>query len=173
MFKGFILAMLVGFTGTMMPIGAAAYEGTGKVLKFCRDTYITFWLPIFGEDRDYCTIADSYFFDGDDVSSDDGNQMDVIDVIKKVRRIFLTLPNAGQADGIVLGMVSDLEDCISSFPKYGETGTETPDWCHISPSDQSASFYSDKIHYKQESDKYALDDVLRAAERMFEKYSES
>ena len=171
MLKGFIFAILIGIMGTMTSISAAAYEGTGEVLKICRSTYIIFWLPIFGEDRDYCTIADSHFFDGDDVSSDDGHQMDVIDVIKKARRIFLNLPNAERAGGIVLSMIRDLEDCISSFPKYGQAGTKTPDWCHVSPSGQSASFYRNKTYYKQESGKYALLDVLYAAERMFGKYS--
>ena len=151
-FLAVIVAITVALSGNT--VQAASVDLTAK-LRLCRETYVRFWRPLFGEDRDYCHVFDK---EGD-VSDERGVQWDVIDVIDSVSR---SLAKEKHPD--LRSLASDLAQCVSTYPRDGRASTRYPDWCLVTPSKAMKTYFVGvKDDYSTVEARFSLPDVLEAA----------
>lgn len=92
-------------------------------------------VPLWLEDRDFCTIGHSPFFHGSDVSSKSGHQMDVIDVIEQIRPRFTHPKNSA----VQQAFSRDLQSCLRTYVEVQSMDEE--DYCTVSPSDRTAVYW--------------------------------
>ena len=89
-------------------------------------------VPLWLEDRDFCTVGHSPFFQYGDVSSKSGRQMDVIDIIEQIRPRFMHPRNSA----VQRAFSRDLQSCLVTYVEVQSTVTE--DYCTVTPSDRTA-----------------------------------
>lgn len=96
-----------------------------EVVQRCEESYVRFHLPFLGSDEDFCTGIQSDYIRGEDVSRRTGRQLDVIDLLKQVRTLFVHPKNPP----MVRAFARDLEQCIDTYYDHGST--RFPDNCRI------------------------------------------
>ena len=114
-------------------------------------------VPLWLEDRDFCTIGHTPFFYGSDVSFKSGMQMDVIDVIEQVRPRFTDLGNSEAQRAFS----RDLHSCVRTYVEV--ESIERQDYCRVTPGDRTARYW--RIRPGKER-KVPLSRVLRVVYRM-------
>ena len=152
--RGFIFSIIViavALSGTVQakPIDLAAQ------LKLCHETYMKFWRPILGEDRDYCHV----FANDGDVSDDRGVQWDVIDVIHSASNSLAKVKHQ-----VFRHLAVDLAQCVDTYPRDGRASTRHPDWCLVTPSAATSKYFNRvKDDYSSITYQWSLPNVLEAA----------
>ena len=114
-------------------------------------------VPLWFEDRDFCTIGHTPFFYGADVSYRSGMQMDVIDIIKQVRSRFTDLGNSKAQRAFS----RDLRSCVRTYVEV--ESVEREDYCKVRPGDRTASYWRMRPGKER---KVPLSRVLRVACRL-------
>ena len=111
----------------MLGIAATAWGQASlrEVVERCGKSYVLFHLPLFGSDEDFCTSIQSHYVVGDDVSRRPGRQLDIIDLLKQVRILFIHPANPP----LLHAFARDLEQCIDTYYDHGST--RFPDHCRI------------------------------------------
>ena len=114
-------------------------------------------VPLWLEDRDFCTIGHTPFFSGADVSFKPGKQLDVIDVIEQVRSRFTDSRNSR----VRRAFSRDLRTCVRTYVEV--QSVERKDYCKVMPGDRTASYWRMR---PGEVRKVPLSRVLRVAYRL-------
>ena len=137
------------------PIGHDQLSLRGA-LADCLSSYYVYSnpVPLWLEDRDFCTIGHTPFFSGADVSAKPGKQMDVIDVIGQVRWRFTDSGNTR----VQRAFARDLRSCVRTYVDV--QSVEHQDWCTVKPSKRTASYWR---MWPGEERRVPLTRVLRVA----------
>ena len=107
------------------------------VLADCLSSYYVYSnpVPLWLEDRDFCTIGHTRFFFGPDVSRKPGKQLDVIDIIEQVGSRFIDSRNSRAQRAFS----RDLHSCVRTYVEV--QSVEREDYCRIMPGDRTASYW--------------------------------
>ena len=128
-------------------------------LRDCLSAYYVYSnpVPLWFEDRDFCTIGHTPFFSSEDVSFRSGKQMDVIDVIRQLRPRFSDLRNSKEQRAFS----RDLHTCMRTYVEVESVDRE--DYCKVRPDDRTASYWKTRPGKVR---KVPLSRVLRVARRL-------
>lgn len=115
------------------PIGYDQLSLRGALVD-CLSSYFVYSnpVPLWLEDRDFCTIGHTPYFHGVDISFKSGMQMDVIDVIEQVRSRFTDSRNSDAQRAFS----RDLRSCVRTYVEVQSVHRE--DYCRVIPSDRTA-----------------------------------
>ena len=114
-------------------------------------------VPLWLEDRDFCTVGESPFFHGGDVSSKSGRQMDVIDVIEQIRPRFTHPKNSP----VRRAFSRDLQSCLKTYVDV--QSVEEEDYCTVTPSDRTAAYWGVRAGTRK---RVPLSRVIRVIRRL-------
>ena len=158
------------------------------VIEYCLDEMWSYSNPLpLTDDVDFCTIPINPFIHGEDeMGTEDGRQMDLIDVIRQFKRSFQLVSQqvagrrlATQAAGtgvkakpISAGRIKEVEaftaefadnldECIKSYhDKFGMSRKGAHDWCKVTPTERTAKAWPGAKPWK--SKKVTARTVIRA-----------
>ena len=97
--------------------GASGQASLREVVERCQASYMLFHLPLLGSDEDFCTGIRNDYVGGEDVSRRAGRQLDVIDLLKQVRLLFVHPKNPP----LLRAFARDLNQCIDTYYDHGST----------------------------------------------------